>query len=84
MLTRTVGVVLVLTLTSTTAGDGIEITGTVRDFSAGHRDFGVVPTGGRGHYAGNVGPLLPSDRRPLFANGAGFKVLAQWQDVGLE
>lgn len=47
-------------------GSTVKITGTVRDFSSNHSDFGVTPSGGLGHYAGNVGYTLGDDDVPMF------------------
>lgn len=57
----------------------IAISGTVRDFRAEHPDFGIVPVGGYGHYAGNIDYTLGLNDKPGFS-GAGFKVAGQWLD----
>ncbi len=42
------------------------IAGAVRDFKNDHPDFGVAPSAGNGHYAGNVHAMLNSHGRPEF------------------
>lgn len=61
----------------------IELTGIVRDFKekskpGGHADFEITPSGGFGHYSGNVATELGSDGKPVFT-GTGFKVDSQWK-----
>ncbi|MCI0365775.1 MAG: fibro-slime domain-containing protein [Phycisphaerales bacterium] len=53
--------------------------GVLRDFRRTNTNFNVVPSGGNGHYAGNVMEDLSSSGRPLY-EGDGFKVASQWQD----
>ncbi len=60
--------------------DEIRLAGTIRDFTAAHPDFDVVPAAGLGHYAGNVGVALGADGQPVFV-GAGFRVDTQWTDA---
>ncbi len=57
--------------------DTIELSGTARDFRRSHPDFDVVPIGGPGHYAGNIGLNAGPGERPVFGGG-GFKVADQW------
>lgn len=62
----------------------LNLTGVLRDFkwrtqAGGHPDFEVVPSGGYGHYSGNLEPQLDSDGRPVF-KGGGKKVNSQWRD----
>jgi fibro-slime domain-containing protein len=57
----------------------IRLNGVVWDFKIGHPDFGVAPSGGNGHYAGNVALNLDGSGNPVFS-GAGAKVTAQWRD----
>ncbi|MDX2116142.1 MAG: fibro-slime domain-containing protein [Planctomycetota bacterium] len=64
----------------------ITLTGVVRDFkersvTGGHPDFERQPTGGFGHYMGNIAPQLDSDKKPVFAGG-GKKVSSQWRTSG--
>lgn len=62
------------------SSDTIQVTGTVRDFKKEHVDFDVTPSGGNGHYAGNLALTLnPSTRVPVL-NANGFKVATQWRD----
>ena len=60
--------------------DEIRLAGTIRDFTAAHPDFDVVPAAGLGHYAGNVGLALGADGHPVFV-GNGFRVDTQWTDA---
>ncbi len=76
--------VLVLGLVPVTASgqappDSVEVGGIVRDFSATHPDFEVVPAESFGHYAGNVGLALGAGNTPVF-QGNGFRVDMQWKD----
>ena len=57
----------------------IRLNGVVRDFQIGHPDFGVAPSGGNGHYAGNVQHALNGLDNPAF-KGTGCKITAQWRD----
>lgn len=62
----------------------LTLTGVVRDFkgkseTGGHPDMEAVPTGGYGHYMGNIASSLDSDKKPVF-QGGGKKVSAQWRD----
>lgn len=59
----------------------IHLSGVVRDFQRSHADFDVMPIGGPGHYAGNIGLTIGADSKPEFA-GAGFKVASQWLNSG--
>ena len=52
--------------TPSAPGSSVKLTGTVRDFRSDHDDFGVTPSGGLGHYAGNVGHTLSEDDVPMF------------------
>lgn len=61
------------------ANEQIRIHGVVRDFSKSNTDFKTAPSGGNGHYAGNIGLSLGADDRPAFT-GTGYKVSAQWRD----
>ncbi len=63
--------------------DTIELAGTVRDFRRAHPDFDVVPIGGPGHYAGNIGLGIGGDDRPVYGGG-GFKVADQWLNSGAQ
>ncbi len=61
------------------------LVGTVRDFRArnetgGHTDIEWAPTGGYGHYVGEVADSLDSDGLPQFAS-AGYKVTTEWRDA---
>jgi hypothetical protein len=75
-----------LTVPSTHArpqADERRLLGTVRDFREAHPDFGVIPTGGDGHYASNVRVTLGTDARPIFnaggdANGPREDRIAHW------
>lgn len=63
----------------------LTLTGTVRDFkganlSGGHTDFERQPTGGYGHYAGQVAETLDSQGKPVFRS-AGYLVSAQARDA---
>lgn len=63
----------------------LELKGVIRDFleynnGTGHPDFEIVPTGGFGHYMGNVATQLDEEGKPVFA-GEGQKVRRQWKDV---
>ena len=60
--------------------DTIDLAGIVRDFTAAHPDFDVVPAEGLGHYAGNIALQLGADNQPAFV-GSGFKVVSQWKDL---
>ncbi len=67
------------------APEVIELTGIVRDFKAynvtgGHSDFEKQPTGGYGHYVGNIAPYLSSEGKPVFVGG-GHKVTRDWKDA---
>lgn len=62
----------------------ITLTGVVRDFkpasaSGGHGDFEITPSGGYGHYVGNVRDTLDEDGKPVRL-GTGKKVNGQWRD----
>jgi fibro-slime domain-containing protein len=70
---------MVLPVRPATAQARYTLTGIARDFSAGHPDFDVMPSGGFGHYAGNVGATLGPDRRPVFT-GAGARVTGEALD----
>lgn len=59
----------------------IHLTGVVRDFQRSHPDFDVMPIGGPGHYAGNIGHTIGADGCPDF-DGGGFKVATQWLEAG--
>lgn len=59
------------------------LTGVVRDFrersaTNGHPDFERQPSGGFGHYMGNIAPSLDEDGKPVFVGG-GRKVSSQWR-----
>ncbi len=63
----------------------VVLSGTVRDFksateSGGVADFERQPTGGYGHYIGQVADELGSNGVPVFAS-AGYKVSAEWKDA---
>lgn len=60
--------------------EAIRLSGAVHDFPRAHADFDVIPSGGFGHYAGNVNDWLSGGRYPVFVSGAGFKVDDQWRD----
>jgi fibro-slime domain-containing protein len=56
----------------------LTLTGTVRDFkpagsTGGHTDFERQPTGGYGHYVGQVNEQLDADGKPVFRS-AGYKL----------
>lgn len=60
------------------------LTGTIRDFkersvSNGHQDFELNPSGGFGHYVGQVSDTLGENRKPVYAS-AGYKVTSEWKD----
>ncbi|HZW07124.1 MAG TPA: fibro-slime domain-containing protein [Phycisphaerales bacterium] len=62
----------------------LTLTGTVRDFkgsnqSGGHADFERTPTGGYGHYVGQVNEQLDSQGKPVFRS-TGYKVNTQATD----
>lgn len=62
----------------------LTLTGVVRDFkgvgeSGGHGDFEITPSGGYGHYVGNVRDTLDEDGKPV-RTGSGKKVNGQWRD----
>jgi fibro-slime domain-containing protein len=59
--------------------DVIKLSGTIRDFKKTNADFKTAPSGGNGHYAGNVNFQLGSDDRPVFS-GNGSKISTQWRD----
>ncbi len=61
----------------------VYLSGVVRDFQRSHPDFDVMPIGGPGHYAGNIGLTIGADNDPEFA-GTGFKVASQWLNSGSE
>jgi len=61
----------------------ITLNGVVRDFKertavGGHTDFERQPSGGFGHYMGNIATMLDSDKKPIF-QGGGKKVSTQWR-----
>ena len=58
----------------------IRVPGIVRDFKKSHSDFDVIPSGGYGHYAGNIALSLNAAQRPTLVGG-GFHVDAQWMDM---
>ncbi|MDP1662890.1 MAG: fibro-slime domain-containing protein [Phycisphaerales bacterium] len=63
----------------------ISLNGTVRDFkpagtTGGHADFERTPTGGYGHYVGQVNETLDSSGKPVF-RGTGNKVNTQAKDA---
>ena len=58
----------------------IRVPGIVRDFKKSHSDFDVIPSGGYGHYAGNIALSLNAAQRPTLVGG-GFHVDAQWMDL---
>ncbi|MCI0365681.1 MAG: fibro-slime domain-containing protein [Phycisphaerales bacterium] len=60
-------------------GDTIRLSGMVRDFHRGDTEFTTAPSGGNGHYAGNVSLNLGANNRPVFT-GAGYKVATQWRE----
>jgi fibro-slime domain-containing protein len=49
----------------------IRLPGIVRDFRRSHADFDIVPDGGYGHSAGNVGLVLDGAGLPIFVGAAG-------------
>ena len=59
--------------------DVIKLTGTIRDFRKTNAAFKTAPSGGNGHYAGNLSFQLGSDDRPVFT-GSGSKISSQWRD----
>jgi fibro-slime domain-containing protein len=66
------------------ASDGfaqtVRLYGVIRDFQKTNSEFVVVPSGGYGHYAGNVGLAVGSNGRPIFT-GNGFRVTSQWRNA---
>ena len=60
--------------------DTITLIGVVRDFTADHPDFDVVPPEGYGHYMWNIATKLGEDGRPVYVGG-GYKVLSQAHDA---
>ena len=68
------------------APETLELTGVVRDFrehsnqDGGHPDMERRPNAGFGHYAGNIGPELSMDSKPVFVGG-GRRVYQQWRDA---
>lgn len=58
----------------------VTINGVVRDFRNTDDDFTLSPSGGFGHYAGNIDLELNDSDRPVFVGG-GFKVAEQWLDA---
>lgn len=63
----------------------LSLTGTCRDFrgsneSNGHADFERTPTGGFGHYVGQVEDNLDADGKPVFKS-TGYKVNTQATDA---
>jgi fibro-slime domain-containing protein len=59
--------------------DTIQLPGIIRDFHKSDTNFAVSPSGGNGHYAGNLDLTLGAENRPAFSGG-GFKVSSQWRD----
>ena len=57
----------------------VRLPGLVRDFHKTNAEFAIAPSGGNGHYAGNISMGLGSDGRPVFAGG-GYKVATEWKD----
>ncbi len=49
----------------------VVVRGIIRDFSMSDANFALAPSGGNGHYAGNVATTLGSDGRPDFIGGVG-------------
>ncbi len=74
---------LTIILVQTVSADPttIHLAGVVRDFQRSHPDFDVMPIGGPGHYAGNIGQTIGAGGAPNF-NGGGFKVASQWMEAG--
>lgn len=63
----------------------VVLTGTVRDFKSvsengGLADFERQPTGGYGHYIGQVSDQLSSEGVPVFAS-TGYLVSSEWKDA---
>ena len=73
-------VLLPAALTGPLAAQSMKVTCLVRDFQGSHPDFNVTPSGGMGHYAGNIGLSLDTDGRPVFT-GSGYQVASQWTDA---
>ena len=61
------------------SGNTIRLPGIVRDFHKTNAEFAIAPSGGNGHYAGNISPAVGSDGRPVFVGG-GYKVATEWKD----
>ncbi|MEM7227785.1 MAG: fibro-slime domain-containing protein, partial [Planctomycetota bacterium] len=53
----------------------ISISGIIHDFAPTHPDFGVVPVGGYGHYAGNIAATLDSTPEFIGLGADAFAVL---------
>jgi fibro-slime domain-containing protein len=71
---------LVVTPASASGPATIRLPGVVRDFQKTNTNFVVAPSGGNGHYAGNVALQLASAERPVYIGG-GYKVAVQWRDI---
>ncbi|MCI0365557.1 MAG: fibro-slime domain-containing protein [Phycisphaerales bacterium] len=52
----------------------------VRDFRKADPNFVVTPSGGNGHYVGNLAMTLGDNGCPIYS-GAGFRVNTQWRNV---
>jgi hypothetical protein len=68
-----------LTVQAQGAPNTFAFKGVLRDFRRTNTNFAVIPSGGNGHYAGNVMEDLSSSGRPEY-EGDGFKVASQWKD----
>ena len=59
----------------------VRLYGIIRDFKKTDTGFVVEPSGGYGHYAGNVGLTIGGNNRPAFT-GSGYRVSSQWRNGG--
>ena len=81
----TIGLLAVFTvaaLVQPVAGDPpatIRMSGIVRDFQKDNSNLVAMPSGGTGHYAGNVATSIGVDDRPVFVGG-GYRVNSQWRN----
>ncbi|MCI0631167.1 MAG: fibro-slime domain-containing protein [Phycisphaerales bacterium] len=70
---------LIVQQVAAASGDTVRVPGVVRDFRRTDAEFTAAPSGGNGHYAGNMSLNLGSNSRPVYT-GAGYKVTTQWRD----
>ncbi len=57
----------------------IDLPGIIRDFRKSHPDFNLSAAAGRS--AGNIGPDLDINAKPVFSGG-GYRVTSEWRDAG--